>query len=98
MLKKSRKYILFDIVHIFSPHRLFDDYHYRIIELSFLLSFLVTIHFSEVYQRINRNLQSTMTRTKNRSTYRFRTIVRGGRKMKVSLPAKAGIRKSRRFR
>ena len=45
-----------------------------------------------------------MTRSKSRSTlgtqptYRFRTIVRDGRKIRVPLHPKGGVRKPRRFR
>ena len=45
-----------------------------------------------------------MTRSKTRSTlgtrpkYRYRTIVRDGRVIRVPLPPKGGIRKPRRFR
>ena len=66
-------------------------------------SVLITIHFSEVYQRIEKS-ESTMTRTKSRSTmgknYRppSRTVVRGGKKVKVYKTPKGGVRKPRRFR
>ena len=68
-----------------------------------LHSVLITIHFSEVYQRIEKS-ESTMTRTKSRSTmgkkYRppCRTVVRDGKEVKVYKTPKGGVRKPRRFR
>ena len=67
---------------------------------------MIIIHFSEVYQRIEKSVYTTMTRTKSRSTLgagqtytRYRSkVTRGGKKIRVSLPPKGGVRKPRRFR